>query len=85
MLRQILKPFRDMDKLTEWSKKWLLTFNTSKIKTMHVGYGTQRTNYWQVRITLDKTAAEKDPRSFISPDLKASTHVTKSLLKPTTA
>lgn len=80
-----MKPFRGMDKLTEWSKKWLLTFNTSKFKTMNVGCGTRRTNYRQGGITLDKTAAEKDPGSFISPDLRASTHVTKSLLRPTTA
>ena len=27
----------DLDKLTEWTKKWQMSFNTKKCKVMHVG------------------------------------------------
>jgi hypothetical protein len=29
---------RDLDKLTEWSERWLLSFNPDKCKVMHIGH-----------------------------------------------
>ena len=36
---------RDMTRLEDWSKKWLLTFNLDKCATMHVGHNNQMANY----------------------------------------
>ena len=30
---------KDIDKIEQWSRKWQISFNASKCKTMHYGYG----------------------------------------------
>ncbi len=82
-LRQILKTFREIrtNLMSGVKKKWLLTFNSIKCKTMHISYGNQRTNYKLGGITLDKTSIEKDLEIFISSNLKGFTLVAKITAK----
>ena len=68
---------RDMLKIEEWSKKWLLTFNEDKCSTMHIGKDNQKTDYVLNNKTLNKTTLEKDLGVFVSNDLKPSQHVAK--------
>ena len=57
---------RDMDTLSEWSRKWLLSFNVAKCKTKHIGHSNQRSNYRLQGITLEKSDLEKDLGVFVS-------------------
>ena len=52
------KSQEDLDKLTEWAKKWQMSFNTNKCKVMHVGRTNQKFTYlidgpW-IQLTLRK-------------------------------
>ena len=67
---------RDMKHLGDWSGKWLLTFNTEKCKTMHIGRSNQQADYQLNGSTLGKTSQEKDLRLVVANDLKSSVHVT---------
>lgn len=66
---------RDMKRLEEWSTKWLLTFNISKCKTMHIGHNNQQADYKLNDTSLEKTTQEKDLGVIVAHDLKASVHV----------
>ena len=68
---------RDMLKIENWSKKWLLTFNEDKCSTMHIGKDNQKTDYVLNNKTLNKTTLEKDLGVFVSNELKSSQHVAK--------
>ena len=68
---------RDMDRLSEWSRKWLLTFNVLKCKTMHIGRRPLKGNYQIVGSVLEKSDLEKDLGVFISSDLKPANHISK--------
>ena len=55
-----------VNKLVEWSEKWLLKFNGSKWKVLHTGLGKKNPNY-QYTISddgnvsiLEETVCEKD-------------------------
>jgi len=43
----------DLDKLSEWTDKWQMSFTTKKCKVMHVGRTNQRFKYTMERQTLD--------------------------------
>ena len=64
-----------MDRLSEWSAKWLLSFNVAKCKTMHFGRGPVRGDYRITGNILDKSDLEKDLEVFISSDLKPAIHI----------
>ena len=72
---------RDMDRLSEWSRKWLLSFNVAKCKTMHIGHSNPRNDYQLQGITLETSDLEKDLGVFVSSDLKPSAHVAKIAAK----
>jgi len=63
----------DLDNLIEWSKKWLLAFNTEKCKVMHIDHDFQ-TNYSMAesdKVTqLEAITQEKDLGIWITDDLK---------------
>ncbi len=44
-----------LDKLIEWSKKWLLKFNNDKCKVMHVGTNNVQYDYVMETKLLSKT------------------------------
>ena len=63
----------DLDKLVEWSQKWLLAFNIEKCKVMHIGHDllTKYTMADGDKITqLETTITEKDLGIWITNDLK---------------
>ena len=68
---------RDMEKIQNWSNKWLLTFNEEKCTTMHIGKQNLKTDYTLNNKILKKTVLEKDLGVFVSCDLKPSQHVAK--------
>ena len=61
--------------IENWSKVWLLTFNTKKCKTMHIGHNNMRADYELYGNVLTKTEVEKDLGILVSSNLKASNHV----------
>jgi len=62
----------DLGKLTEWAKKWQMSFNTKKCKVMHVGRTNQKFTHVMDGQTLDTVDSEKDLGVMISSDLKSS-------------
>ena len=72
---------RDMDRLSEWSRKWLLLFNVAKCKTMHIGHSNPKNDYQFQGITLEKSHFKKDLGVFASSDLKPSAHIAKIAAK----
>ena len=66
---------RDMVRIENWSKTWLLSFNVNKCKTMHIGYNNVKQDYNLNGRTLAKTEAEKDLGVLVSSNLKPSNHV----------
>ena len=72
---------RDMKYLGDWSGKWLLTFNTEKCKTMHIGRSNQQADYQLNGSTLGKSSQEKDLGIVVANDLKSSVHVTTVSVK----
>jgi Reverse transcriptase (RNA-dependent DNA polymerase) len=74
----------DLDKLADWSDKWLLRFNPEKCKIMHIGHELD-THYFMKRPTgptkLLIIKEEKDLGVFVRSDLKASNHCIKSTAK----
>ena len=70
-----------LDKLIEWSKKWLLRFNNDKCKVMHTGSGNKEYEYKMDSHPLTKTALEKDLGVFVSKDLKWNYHINYMLNK----
>ena len=65
---------RDLNKLSDWSDKWLLKFNHDKCKVMHIGNDNLRYNYQMQSTPLTKTKREQDLGVIISSDLKSSAH-----------
>ena len=54
---------QDLNRLGEWSDKWLLRFNLAKCKMMHIGHDipTKYTMKEEEKITvLEQTVEEKD-------------------------
>ena len=72
---------RDMDRLSEWSRKWLSLFNLAKCKALHIGHSNPRNDYQLQGITLEKSDLEKDLGVFVSSDLKPSAQVAKIAAK----
>ena len=66
---------RDLIKLQEWSAKWLLEFNPTKCKTMHIGHRNPNVKYEINGKELQTTEVEKDLGVYISKDLKPAHHI----------
>ena len=76
----IEKTQTDLNKLMTWSQLWLLKFNVSKCKRMHIGSKNTRHIYTMYDSVLNRfeqpeTKIEKDLGIMISNDLKWSTQV----------
>jgi Reverse transcriptase (RNA-dependent DNA polymerase)/Endonuclease-reverse transcriptase len=72
----------DLDSLSEWSSRWLLKFNPSKCKLMHVGHRMPTEYYMQddsgSRVKIEEVDEEKDLGVYLKRDLKSSTQCTKA-------
>ena len=66
---------RDMTKIQDWSRKWLLVFNEDICSTLHIGRNNQRYDYELNGEILKKSDLEKDLGVHVSEDLKPSRHV----------
>ena len=71
----------DMDKLLEWSRTWLLKFNATKCKVMHMGNSNPGGNYTMDGVVLEEIESEKDLGVYITKDSKPSTQCTKAAQK----
>ena len=73
---------KDLDSLTEWSKKWLLKFNAGKCKIMHIGHSIPTEYYMEddlgQRIKMEENNMEKDLGIHITVDLKSETQCRKA-------
>ena len=72
---------RDINTLLEWSEKWLMNFNTSKCKSLHIGRNNIKTNYFMRDTPIDTSSVEKDLGVLISDDLKTTKQSIESVNK----
>ena len=42
---QVIEMQKNLDKLSEWGKKWLMSFNADKCKVLHIGYRNEKAKY----------------------------------------
>ena len=68
----------DINKLQQWSQKWLLQFNEEKCKVMHFGAKNPDYAYTMGGTTLTATTKEKDLGVMLTPDLKPSEQVARA-------
>ena len=50
----------DLSKLSTWSEKWQMLFNTSKCKVMHIGKSQKKYPYYTNNQQLEEVTQEKD-------------------------
>ena len=71
----------DLNRLFEWSEKWMMKFNISKCKVMHFGRSKNTPanfpKYVMNGVVLDEVQEEKDLGVIITENLKASVHCDK--------
>ena len=60
----------DLDKLSEWSERWQLPFNTGKCKSLHIGKKNKHRIYEMNGQQLDQVKEEKDLGVLIDDELK---------------
>ena len=70
----------DLNKIHEWSTKWLVQLNRDKCKVMHLGYHNQKYKYYindesNIQYSIQSTECEKDLGVMIQSDLKWHNHV----------
>ena len=64
----------DLNILEQWSEKWLMKFNPSKCKVMHIGKNNTKYDYTLFGQNLTKVTSERDLGVIISNDLKPTKH-----------
>jgi hypothetical protein len=74
---------KDLQKLEEWQKKWLLTFNTidNKCKVLHIGKCNPINQYFMNDLALPTVPTEKDLGVHMDTHLDWSLHIQKSINK----
>ncbi len=78
---QIMRMQTDMDRFQVWSKNWLLRFNASKCKVMHMGSSNSSGNYSMDGVILEDIDQAKDLGVYLTKDCKPSTQCTKAAQK----
>ena len=68
----------DLDKIVNWSKKWLLNFNKDECKVMHIGKKNIDFDYVMDNRPLLTTDEEKDLGVVITSNLKPSVQVARA-------
>jgi hypothetical protein len=75
----------DLRKLSEWADKWLMTFNASKCKVMHLGYKNERVKYYLPErgkdVELIETESERDLGVVFDSKLTFSKHCEEQVNK----
>ena len=57
---------RDLRRLEEWSRKWLIKFNIEKCITLHVGYRNPKFEYEMNGIKISSQEVVKDLGVYVS-------------------
>ncbi len=74
----------DLDKLKEWSDKWLLKFHPAKCKHMHIGKPIEDSLTYKLSSTeLETIPQEKDIGVTIDRDLEFDNHISEKAKKAT--
>ena len=60
----------DLDALSLWSMKWLLPFNSSKCRTLHLGSDNNKQRYTLAGLNIEQTTEERDLGVVIDENLK---------------
>jgi len=72
----------DLDSISEWSNRWLLKFNASKCKLMHIGHKFPTEYHMEDdagrKVKIEEITMEKDLGIYITSDLKPSTQCIKA-------
>ena len=71
---------KSIDDMFMWTKKWLLQFNKSKCKVLHLGKNNPQHDYFigdVNQIKLLKTQSEKDLGVYIDPLLNFNSHISE--------
>ena len=76
---------KDLDTLYLWSSKWLLKFNKTKCKVMHVGRNNPRNDYKIGSVLLEKVSEERDLGVHLSDNLKPSLQCVEAAKKASSA
>ena len=71
----------DLNKVTRWSEKWQMKFNTDKCKVMHIGKNNPRHVYLMNNTALIPVEEEKDLGIIINNDMKPSKQCTSAANK----
>jgi ribonuclease P/MRP protein subunit RPP40 len=71
----------DIETLVDWSKEWLIKFNDSKCKEIHIGKNNEKFKYQMNNSILSVTELEKDLGIFVLNDLEWSQHVNTAVGK----
>ena len=74
-----------INSLSDWTDKWLLKFNGSKCKVLHIGENNPRYDYFikvdDSMVKLEETTSEKDLGVYIDPDLTFTGHIITTVNK----
>ena len=62
----------DVNKMTEWAKKWAMAFNVAKCHVIHVGRSNKRYAYTMNGEPIQEAEKEKDLGVWITEDMKPS-------------
>ena len=72
----------DIDRVTEWTRDWLMRLNAGKCKIIHFGGSRETHAAYSIddlttgrRIVLEESSCEKDLGIFVSSDLRWRAHV----------
>ena len=71
----------DLDKLTQWSNDWLLSFNSKKCKVMHFGKKNPCFQYYMNGDLIDTVSEEKDLGVLFTENLSFSKHISNAAAK----
>ena len=69
--------------LSRWSNTWLMPFNQSKCKVLHLGHTNQGFPYTMGDIPLDNSSVEKDLGVHIDTELKFREHASSAAAEAT--
>ena len=74
-----------INKLVDWTDKWLLRFNIDKCKILHLGKNNPKVKYYithgGIKTELEETTNEKDLGVFIDPYLSFDIHISSTIKK----
>jgi len=77
---KIIETQKNINSITEWTKKWLMRLNADKCKVMHLGKNNQKATYkvedvnTGIKKNMSETESEKDLGVYITSDLDWSDH-----------